>query len=60
MNMGVLRKLRGLIVGRPMRYTEAEKQQFREVILERTRWCTFPLVADVLTIPPFAPIIGAV
>ena len=46
-NMGVLRKLRGLIVGRPIRYTEAEKQQLREVILERTRGYVFPIVADM-------------
>jgi len=46
-NMGVLRKLQGLIVGRPMRYTEAEKQQLREVLLERTRAYTFPVVADM-------------
>lgn len=46
-NMGVLRKLQGLIVGRPMRYTEAEQQQLREVILERTRSYTFLVVADM-------------
>lgn len=46
-NMGVLEKLRGLLVGRPMSYSAAEKQQLREVILERTRGCTFPIVTDM-------------
>lgn len=46
-NMGVLQNLQGLLVGRPMRYTAAEKQQLCEVILERTRAYTYPVVADM-------------
>ena len=46
-NMGVLERLRGLVVGRPMRYSDEEKQQLREVVLERTRRYTFPIVTDV-------------
>ena len=46
-NMGVLRRLKGLIVGRAMCYTEEEKQQLREVVLERTRRYTFPIVTDM-------------
>ena len=46
-NMGVLQNLQGLLVGRPMRYNEAEKQQLREVILERTHGYAFPIVADM-------------
>jgi muramoyltetrapeptide carboxypeptidase LdcA involved in peptidoglycan recycling len=46
-NMGVLQKLRGMLVGRPMRYSEAKKQQLRQVILERTRGYAFPVVADM-------------
>lgn len=46
-NMGVLQSLQGLLVGRPMRYTAAAKQQLREVLLERTRGYTFPVVADM-------------
>ena len=46
-NMGVLRQLQGMIVGRPMRYSEAEKQELREVVLERTRAYDFPIVCDV-------------
>jgi muramoyltetrapeptide carboxypeptidase LdcA involved in peptidoglycan recycling len=46
-NMGVLEKLKGLLVGRPMRYTDEKKQQLREVVLERTSRYTLPIVADM-------------
>jgi muramoyltetrapeptide carboxypeptidase LdcA involved in peptidoglycan recycling len=60
-NMGVLQRLKGLMVGRPMRYTEEEKQQLREVVLERTSGYTFPIVADMdfgHTAPQFTVPIG--
>jgi muramoyltetrapeptide carboxypeptidase LdcA involved in peptidoglycan recycling len=60
-NMGVLQRLRGLMVGRPMRYTEEEKKQLRAVILERTRRYTFPIVTDMdfgHTAPQFTVPIG--
>jgi muramoyltetrapeptide carboxypeptidase LdcA involved in peptidoglycan recycling len=60
-NMGVLQRLKGLIVGRPMRYTEEEKRQLREVVLERTRGYTFPIVTDMdfgHTAPQFTVPIG--
>ena len=46
-NMDVLEKLKGLLVGRPMRYTGEEKQQLREVVLERTSQYTFPIITDM-------------
>jgi muramoyltetrapeptide carboxypeptidase len=46
-NMGVLERLKGLMVGRPTRYAEEERKQLREVVLERTRGYTFPVVADM-------------
>ncbi len=46
-NMGVLKRLRGLLFGRPMRYSDAEKEELRNVIVERTRGCAFPVVADM-------------
>jgi muramoyltetrapeptide carboxypeptidase len=46
-NMGVLGRLRGLLVGRPMRYTDAQKEQLRAVILERTACYDFPIVTDM-------------
>ena len=45
--MGVLQRLKGLLVGRPMRYTEDEKQQLRDVVLARTGAFTFPIVTDM-------------
>jgi muramoyltetrapeptide carboxypeptidase LdcA involved in peptidoglycan recycling len=60
-NMGVLGKLKGLLVGRPMRYSDEEKQQLREVILERTRGYSFPVVTDMdfgHTAPQFTVPIG--
>jgi muramoyltetrapeptide carboxypeptidase LdcA involved in peptidoglycan recycling len=44
-----------------MRYTEEEKRQLREVVLERTRGYTFPIVTDMdfgHTAPQFTVPIG--
>jgi muramoyltetrapeptide carboxypeptidase LdcA involved in peptidoglycan recycling len=46
-NMGVLAKLKGLLVGRPMGYSAAEKQMLHEIILERTRPFDFPVIAEM-------------
>jgi muramoyltetrapeptide carboxypeptidase LdcA involved in peptidoglycan recycling len=60
-NMGVLERLKGMIVARPMRYSEEEKQQLREVVLERTSRYAFPIVTDMdfgHTAPQFTLPIG--
>lgn len=60
-NMGVFERLHGLLVGRPMRYTDEAKRQLREVILERTRRYSFPIVTDMdfgHTAPQFTIPIG--
>lgn len=46
-NMGVLERLRGLLVGRPNLYSGEEKAQLREVILERTSRFEFPIITDM-------------
>jgi muramoyltetrapeptide carboxypeptidase len=46
-NMGVFEQLTGLLFGRPMRYTPAERRELREVILERTAAFDFPIVTDM-------------
>lgn len=46
-NMGVLGKLSGLLFGRPMGYTEVERESLREVLAERTAPFSFPVVADM-------------
>jgi muramoyltetrapeptide carboxypeptidase len=46
-NMGVFDQIQGMMVGRPMRYTHAEKQSLRETILERTRSYSFPIITDM-------------
>ena len=46
-NMGVLAQLSGMLVGRPMRYSETDRAQLREVILDRTRAYDFPIVTDL-------------
>jgi len=46
-NMGVLERLSGLLFGRPMKYSDAEKEELRNVITERTCRCAFPVVADM-------------
>jgi len=60
-NMGVLEKIKGLLVGRPMYYTDAEKQRLREVLLERTRRYNFPIIMNMdfgHTAPQFTLPIG--
>jgi len=60
-NMGVLSQISGLLFGRPMLYTEPEKQELREVILERTQAYHFPIVTDMdfgHTAPQFVLPIG--
>jgi muramoyltetrapeptide carboxypeptidase len=46
-NMGVLPRLNGLLVGRPMLYSDEDKRALREVLLERTRNYAFPIVCDM-------------
>jgi muramoyltetrapeptide carboxypeptidase len=46
-NMGVLERIRGLLVGRPYAYTPEERRELREVVLERTQRYGFPVVADM-------------
>jgi muramoyltetrapeptide carboxypeptidase LdcA involved in peptidoglycan recycling len=46
-NMGVLAGIAGLVVGRPYRYSDDQKAELRELLLERTRGYAFPIVADV-------------
>jgi muramoyltetrapeptide carboxypeptidase LdcA involved in peptidoglycan recycling len=46
-NMGVLERLHGLLVGRPMGYSPDEKQALRDLVLERTRRFAFPVVTDM-------------
>ena len=52
---------KGLLVGRPMYYTDAQKQQLREVLLERTRRYDFPIIMNMdfgHTAPQFTLPIG--
>lgn len=60
-NMGVFHSIRGLLIGRPMRYTDQQRDQLREVVLDRTRAFDFPVVMDMdfgHTAPQFTLPIG--
>jgi muramoyltetrapeptide carboxypeptidase LdcA involved in peptidoglycan recycling len=46
-NMGVFERLGGMLVGRPMYYNGAEKQELRQVLLERTAKYDFPILSDM-------------
>lgn len=46
-SMGVFGRLRGMLVGRSMGYSVADKEQLRTVILERTAAYGFPVVTDM-------------
>lgn len=60
-NMGVLQRLGGMLVGRPMSYNDKEKQQLRDIALGRTKRYSFPVVMDMdfgHTAPQFTLPIG--
>ena len=46
-NMGVFSQLTGLLVGRPIRYSSEQRGELRDVVLERTRRFSFPVVMDM-------------
>ena len=46
-NMGVFERIHGLLFGRPMFYEPDEREQLREVILQRTARYGFPIIADM-------------
>ena len=46
-NMGVLGRLRGMLVGRPLGYTTAEKAELRRVVREHAAAYGFPVVTDM-------------
>jgi hypothetical protein len=59
--MGVLAQLAGMLVGRPMHYSEQEKLALREIILARTAKYHFPVISDMdfgHTAPQFTLPIG--
>lgn len=60
-NMGVLRNLRGLLFGRPMGYSDADRERLATVLMERTKGLDFPVVIDAdfgHTAPQFVLPIG--
>lgn len=44
---GVFSKIRGLVVGRPLRYSNSDNEQFIESIMRQTEGCSFPVLANV-------------
>ena len=46
-NMGVLGQISGLLVGRPMYYSDTEKAALREIVQRRTADYSFPIVTDM-------------
>ena len=60
-NMGVFDGLQGVLFGRPMGYSDEDKEALREVILERTTGRDFPVITDMdfgHTAPQFVLPIG--
>lgn len=46
-NMGVFARLGGLLIGRPYGYSDDQKEELHQVILDRTRRYAFPIVAEM-------------
>lgn len=46
-NMGVFEQIKGMLVGRPMLYSDEEKARLRQYILVRTQGCNFPIITDM-------------
>lgn len=41
---GIFKQIKGLIVGRPFRYDNEEKEKFKEIILDNTKGYNFPIL----------------
>lgn len=62
-NMGVFDRIEGLLIGRPMYYSDEEKQELRDVVQTRTADFSFPVVTDMdfgHTAPQFTLPLGCV
>lgn len=62
-NMGVMDQISGLLLGRPMYYSDAEKAELRDVVRSRTAGYPFPIVTDMdfgHTAPQFTLPLGCV
>lgn len=46
-NMGVFSEISAMLVGRPMRYDDSQKQALRDALLQRTAKYSFPIVTDM-------------
>jgi muramoyltetrapeptide carboxypeptidase len=60
-NMGAFACIARLLFGRPYGYTSEERERLDEIILDHTRGCDFPVVADMdfgHTSPMFTPPVG--
>ncbi|MCX6748770.1 MAG: LD-carboxypeptidase [Candidatus Pacearchaeota archaeon] len=44
---GIFKQIKGLIVGRPFRYDNAENEKFKEIILDNTKEYNFPILYGV-------------
>ncbi len=44
---GIFKQIKGLIIGRPFRYDEKEKEKFKEIILDNTKDYNFPILYGV-------------
>jgi len=44
---GIFKQINGLIVGRPFKYNDEEKEKFKEIILENTKEYDFPILFGV-------------
>ena len=42
--VGIFKQIKGLIVGRPFRYDNEEKEKFKEIILDNTKEYNFPIL----------------
>ena len=42
--VGIFKQIKGLIVGRPFRYDNEEKEKFKEIILDNTKGYNFPIL----------------
>lgn len=44
---GIFKKIKGLIIGRPFRYSKEETEKFKEIILDNTKEYNFPILFGV-------------
>ena len=46
-NLGIFEQITGLVVGRPYKYTDEQKEEFKQMVLDQCYGTDFPILYNV-------------